>query len=119
LAKSIKNRAYLSIRIHKHNKQYVTYRIKQKYTKHTTIYRTIKKEPKDHHYTVTLRYTSPHFTTLYHTSLHFATLHHTSPNYTSLHLSTLHSLMFTLHYSLIWLNPPTFPIVLFHLTSLN
>jgi len=36
---------------------------------------------------------------------HFATLQHTSPNYTSLHLSTLHSLSFTLHYSLIWLNP--------------
>jgi len=34
---------------------------------------------------------------------HFATLHHTSPNYTSLHLSTLHSVSFTLHYSLIWL----------------
>ena len=64
---------------------------------------------------------------------HFATLHHTSPNYTSLHLSTLHSLTFTLHsltftlhsltftlhYPLIWLNPFTFPIALFHLTSLN
>ena len=49
----------------------------------------------------------------------FATLHHTSPNYTSLHLSTLHFLTFTLHYPLIWLNPFTFPIVLFPLTSLN
>jgi hypothetical protein len=47
---------------------------------------------------------------------HFVTLHHTSPNYTSLHLSTLYFLSFTLHYSPIWLNPPTFPIVLFHLT---
>ena len=45
---------------------------------------------------------------------HFAKLHHTS-----LHLSTLHFLSFTLHYSPIWLNPSTFPIVLFHLTSLN
>jgi uncharacterized membrane protein YobD (UPF0266 family) len=53
------------------------------------------------------------------TLLHFATLHHTSPNYTPLHLSTLHFLSFTLHYSPIWLNPSTFPIVLFHLTSLN
>ena len=44
---------------------------------------------------------------------HFATLNHTSPNYTSLHLSTLHFLSFTLHYSPIWLNPSTFPIVLF------
>jgi hypothetical protein len=44
----------------------------------------------------------------------FAALHHTS-----LHLSTLHYLTFTLHYPLIWLNPFTFPIVLFHLTSLN
>jgi len=70
---------------------------------------------------------------------HFATLHHISPNYTSLHLSTLnyiyrhfttfidtslhlstlHFLSFTLYYPLIWLNPSTFPIVLFHLTSLN
>ena len=50
---------------------------------------------------------------------HFATLNHTSPNYTSLHLSTLHFLSFTLHYSPIWLNPSTFPTVLFHLTSLN
>jgi hypothetical protein len=50
------------------------------------------------------------------TSPHFATLHHTLPNYTSLHLSTLHLLSFTLHYPLIWLNPLTFPIVLFHLT---
>jgi len=53
------------------------------------------------------------------TSQHFATLHHTSPHYTSLHLSTLHFLSFTLHYPLIWLNPSTFPIVLFPLTSLN
>ena len=45
---------------------------------------------------------------------HFATFHHTS-----LHLSTLHFLSFTLHYPLIWLNPFTFPIVLFPLTSLN
>jgi len=36
--------------------------------KHTTIYATIKK-PKEHHYTATLRYTSPHFT-----QLHFTTL---------------------------------------------
>jgi len=50
---------------------------------------------------------------------HFGTLHHTSPNYTSLHLSTLHFLSFTLQYPLIWLNPSTFPIVQFHLTSLN
>ena len=48
------------------------------------------------------------------TSLHFTTLH-----YTSLHLSTLHFLTFALHYPLIWLNPFTFPIVLFPLTSLN
>jgi hypothetical protein len=52
-------------------------------------------------------------------SQHFATLHHTSPNYISLHLSSLHFLSFTLHYHLIWLNPSTFPVVLFHLTSLN
>jgi hypothetical protein len=50
---------------------------------------------------------------------HFATLHHTSPNYTSLNLATLHLLSFTLHYPLIWLNPFTFPTVLFHLPSLN
>jgi len=50
---------------------------------------------------------------------HFAILHHTSPNYTSLKLLTLHFLSFTLHYPLIWLNPFTFPIVLFPLPSLN
>ena len=50
---------------------------------------------------------------------HFAKLHYASPNYTSLHLSTLHFLSFTLQYPLIWLNPFTFPIVLFHFTSLN
>jgi hypothetical protein len=50
---------------------------------------------------------------------HFVTLHHTSTNYTSLHLSTLRFLSFTLQYPLIWLNPFTFPTVLFHLTSLN
>ena len=48
---------------------------------------------------------------------HFATLHHTSPNCTSLHLSTLHLFSFTLHYSPIWLNPSTFPVVLFHLIT--
>ena len=48
---------------------------------------------------------------------HFASLHHTLPNYTLLHLSTLHFLSFTLHYSPIWLNPSTFPIVLFRLTQ--
>ena len=42
------------------------------------------------------------------------TLYHTSPNYTSLHLLTLHFLSFTLHYSPVWLNLSTFPIVLFH-----
>ena len=50
---------------------------------------------------------------------HFATLYHTSPNYTSLHLSTLHFLSFALHYSPVWLNPSTLPIVLFHTPSLN
>ena len=61
------------------------------------------------------RKTQKYITTLQ----HFATFHHTSPNYTSLHLSTLHSLTFTLHYPLIWLNPFTFPTAVFHLTSLN
>ena len=50
---------------------------------------------------------------------HFATLNHTSPNYTSLNLSILHFLSFTLHYSPIWLNPSTFPIVLLYPPSLN
>jgi len=41
----------------------------------------IKKEPKGHHYTATLRYTLPHFT-----QLHFSMLINTSlcPMYTSL-----------------------------------
>jgi len=59
----------------------------------------IKKEPKEHYYTATLRYTSP--------------------NYTTLHLSTLHFLSFTIHDPLIWLNLFTFLTALFHLTSLN
>jgi len=72
------------------------------------------------HYTATLRYTSPHFTQLHFTTLqHFATLYHTSLNYTSLNLSTLPFHSFTLLYPFIWLNPSTFPIVPFHLTSLN
>ena len=50
---------------------------------------------------------------------HFATVYHTSSNCTSLQLSTLHFLSFTLHSPLIWLNPITFPIALFQLTSLN
>ena len=48
------------------------------------------------------------------TSLHFTTLHPTT-----LHLSTLPFLSFTLHYPLIWLNPVTFPTVLFHFALLN
>ena len=43
----------------------------------------------------------------------------TSLQFTTLHQTTLHFLSFTLHYPLIWLNPSTFPIILFHLTSLN
>ena len=43
----IQNRTYIKIRIHKHNKK--TYKTKQKYTKHTTIYPKIKlKKPKEH-----------------------------------------------------------------------
>ena len=49
------------------------------------------------------------------TSLHFTTLHQTTLHYTYRH----YFLPFTLHYPLIWLNPFTFPIALFHLTSLN
>ena len=56
-----------------------------------------------------------HFITKTITTLqHFTTLHHTS-----LHLSTLHFPSFTLHNPLIWLNIFTFPIIRFHLTSLN
>ena len=50
-----------------------------------------------------------HITSTIITLQHFATLHQT----------TLHFLSFTLHYPLIWLNPFTFPIVLFPLPSLN
>jgi len=49
----------------------------------------------------------------------FATLHHASPNCSSLDLSTIHFLSFTLHYPLVWLNPFTFPILVFHLSSLH
>jgi len=51
-------------------------------------------------------------------SLHCNTLLH----FTKQHFTTLidtHFVSFTLHYPLIWLNPSTFPIVLFHLTPLN
>ena len=58
--------------------------------------------------------TSLHLSTLRYTYRHFTTLIDTS-----LHLQTLHILSFTLHYLLIWLNPFTFPIVLFPLTSQN
>ena len=54
-----------------------------------------KKEPKEHHYTTKLRYTSPHFT-----QLHFTTLIDNS-------------------LPLIWLKPITFTTDQFHLTSLN
>ena len=43
------------------------------------------------------------------TSLHLTTLHQTTLHYTYRH----HFLSFTFHYSPIWLNPSTFPIVLF------
>ena len=43
----------------------------------------------------------------------------TVQHFATLHQITLHFLSFTLHYPLIWLNPFTFPIVLFPLTSLN
>jgi hypothetical protein len=93
-----------------------------------------------------LQHTSSHFTTLRYTShftqLHFTTpidislsLIHTSPNYTSLHLSTLHFLSFTLHPTTLHYTYRhftsshlhfttlsfsfTFPVVLFHLASLN
>jgi hypothetical protein len=60
LAKSIQNRAYVSIRIHKHN---------NKNTKLTELNKVCKtynhiqndkknKEPEEHHYTATLRYTN-------------------------------------------------------------
>ena len=53
------------------------------------------------------------------TSRHFTNLHLTKIIDTSLNLLTLHFLSLTLHYPLIWLNPFTFPIVLFPLPSLN
>ena len=71
------------------------------------------------HCNTPLHFTTLHPNTLHYTLLHFTTLLHTSPNYTSLHLLTLHFLSFTLHYLPIQLYPFTFPIVLFHLTSLN
>jgi gamma-glutamyltranspeptidase len=40
---NIQNRTYITIRIHKHkNKKKAIYKIKQKHTKHTTIYTMIK-----------------------------------------------------------------------------
>jgi len=47
--------------------------------------------------------------------LHFAALHHTTLHHAYRH----HFLSFTLHYPLLCLNPFTFPIILFPLTSLN
>ena len=50
------------------------------------------------------------------TSLHFTLLHLSTLHFLSF---TLHFLSFSLHYPLIWLNPLTFPIVLFPLPLLN
>jgi hypothetical protein len=66
LAKNIQNRAYMSMKIHefKNTNTYLeTYRIKQKYTKHTTIYKTIKKNQNN---VTILQY----FATLHPTTLH-------------------------------------------------
>jgi hypothetical protein len=83
----------------------------------TTLHHTLPNYTSLHF--ATLHYTSPNCTSLHFTQLHFTTLRNTSPNYTSLHLSTLHFLSFTLHYPLIYLYAFTFPIVLYHLTSLH
>jgi len=62
----------------------------------------IQKEPKEHHYTAN-------------TSLHFTTLHPTTHHYTYRHFTSSH-----LHFTnLSFDNPITFPIALFHLTSLK
>ena len=48
MKQNIQYRTYITVRIHKHNKKYIIYKIKQKHTGHTTIYTMIKKmKPKE------------------------------------------------------------------------
>ena len=83
----------MTINLHnlqKDTKVYKTYTRKQKCK---NIEKTIKKKKRrEHHYTATLRYTSPQFI--------------------QLHLSILHSLTITIHYPLICLKTFTFPTAL-------
>jgi hypothetical protein len=49
MKQTTQNSTYITIRIHKHNNtKYIIYEIKQKHTKHTTIYTTIKIESKEY-----------------------------------------------------------------------
>ena len=43
MKQNTQNGTYITIRIHKHYNKNIIYKIKQKCTKHTTIYRMIKK----------------------------------------------------------------------------
>ena len=83
-------------------KEKVTYRIKQKYSKHTTIYTMIKKDQKDtKEYDKRKSHISSKLHMIYISSNNirhpvtktFTTLHPTTLHSTSLHLSTLHFLL--------------------------
>jgi len=43
MKQNIQNRTHITIRIHKHNKNFIIYKIKQKHTKHANIYTMTKK----------------------------------------------------------------------------
>jgi hypothetical protein len=49
MKQNTQNGTYITVRIHKHNnKKYIIYKIKQKHTKHTTIYTMIQNGAKEH-----------------------------------------------------------------------
>jgi len=110
---NIQNTAYITIRIHKQQSEYITYRIKQNYTKHTTISTMIQKRTwrnminekaiKAANYMWSIHLLITLDTLLLRFSLHFTTLsfglnpfkfpttpcHLTSLQFTSLHFTAL------------------------------
>jgi len=48
MKQNTQNRTYITIRIHEHKIKYIIYKIKQKHSKHTTIYAMIKSRNKEY-----------------------------------------------------------------------
>jgi hypothetical protein len=88
------NRTYITIRIHKHNNNKIIYKIKQKHTKHTTIYTVITKTKRTWKNVINEKATKATNliwsvylviildTLLLRTSLRFTPLHYTSLHFT-------------------------------------